>query len=89
MDSWLGNAPALAFVKDLSCWFVLNKKCEPFIWIDDERELAWFFASILELNVNEPTKLRVIKTDKRTTKTRSRRTQFERRSPGVALPIRP
>ena len=53
MDSGLSNAPALAFVKDVSCWLVVNKKCEPVMWIDEATELDWFFTSVLELGASE------------------------------------
>ena len=64
MDSGLSNAPALAFVKDVSCWLVVNKKCEPVMWIDEATELDWFFTSVLELGASEKPKLRVIKNSK-------------------------
>jgi hypothetical protein len=64
VDSWLNNASAMVFVKDLSSWLVVNKKCEPVIWIDQATELDWFFTSILELGCSEKPQLRVIKNSK-------------------------
>jgi hypothetical protein len=56
MDRRLNNAPALAYIKDLTLWIVVNNKCEPIMWTDDQAELAWF-SSILEYGANERRKL--------------------------------
>jgi hypothetical protein len=57
MDRWLNNAPALAFIKDLSTWLIINSRCEPILWSDDDKELAWLFACVLECGANNQTKL--------------------------------
>ena len=57
MDRWLNNAPALAFIKDLSTWLIINGRCEPILWSDDDKELAWLFACVLECGANNQTKL--------------------------------
>lgn len=56
MGDKLNNEAALVFVKDLSTWLVVNNKSEPTIWLGAE-ELAWFFASILELGTTDREKL--------------------------------
>ena len=89
MDRWLKNAPALVFVKDLSTWFVINNKCAPIMWIDGNAELAWVFAGILELNADEPIKLRVVnRQDDAVAQAPSRKTPRRERSRHVVLPIR-
>ena len=40
MDDWLNNAPALAFIKDVSAWLIINHKWDPIMWIADQAELA-------------------------------------------------
>ena len=60
MDHWLNNAPGLVFLKELSTWFIVNRNCEPVIWIDGESELAWYFACV-ECGANHRTQLRVVK----------------------------
>ena len=87
MDSWLSNAPALAFVKDLSSWLVVNKKCEPVIWIDEATELDWFFTSILELGCSEKPQLRVIKNSKPKA-VRQILSQRLKPEPRIVLPMR-
>jgi hypothetical protein len=57
MDRWLSNAPALAFIKDLSTWLVINNRCEPILWSDDDKELAWLFSCVLECGASNQTKL--------------------------------
>jgi hypothetical protein len=61
MDDWLNNAPALVFIKDLSAWLIINHMWDPIMWIADQAELAWFFASIFDVKANETKKLRVVK----------------------------
>jgi len=39
------SVPALVFVKDLSTWFIVNNKGKPIMWMNDRRELIWFFCS--------------------------------------------
>lgn len=89
MDQWLKNAPALVFVKDVSTWVVINTKCDPIMWIDDDAELAWFFARILDLNANEPTKLRVVNRQNAAVAQRPNvNTQRRERRPRTVLPVR-
>ena len=57
MDRWLNNAPALAFIKNLSTWLVINNRCEPILWSDDDKELAWLFDCVLESGATTQTKL--------------------------------
>jgi hypothetical protein len=56
MDRWLNNAPALTYIKDLSTWLIINNRCEPILWCDDDKELAWLFACILECGANNTTR---------------------------------
>jgi hypothetical protein len=90
-ESISNNAPALVFVKDLSTWLVVNNKSEPTIWLGDPKELAWFFASILELVANEQKKLVVEKAatkalDQNASRRMPRRSRVG--SPAVSLPMR-
>ena len=75
MDDPLNNAPALALVKDLSTWFIVNNRGEPILWIDGQKELTWFFARILECTANEQKRL-VVK--KASTKAQPKRPAEER-----------
>jgi hypothetical protein len=65
MDHWLNNAPGLIFSKELSTWFIMNRNCEPVIWIEGESELAWYFACV-QCGANDRTQLPVIKKFQRT-----------------------
>ena len=91
MDRWLNNAPALAFIKDLSTWLIINNRCEPILWSDDDKELAWLFACVLECGATNQTKL-VVKNARAKTLgqvTFTRRPSRDRtRGPAVVLPIR-
>ena len=87
MDSWLSDAPALAFIKDVSCWLVVNKKWEPVTWIDEATELDWFFTSILELRASEKPKLRMIKNSKPKA-VRQISPERQQQEPRIVLPMR-
>lgn len=41
MEIPLDTLPALACIKDLHFWVVLNKNSEPMSWTDDAVEIAW------------------------------------------------
>ena len=41
MDTFQDTVPALAYIKDLHTWVVLNKNSEPLSWTDDAVEIAW------------------------------------------------
>ena len=90
MDRWLNNAPALAFIKDLSTWLVINSRCEPILWSDDDKELSWLFACVFESGATTETKL-IVKNGRAknlgqvTVRTTSRNTIHR---PAVVLPIR-
>ena len=90
MDRWLNNAPALAFIKDISTWLIINNRCEPILWSDDDKELAWLFASVLECSAHNQTKLVVKKGGaKNLGKVAVRRTSpGSMQGPAVVLPIR-
>ena len=89
MDRWLNNAPALAFIKDLSTWLIINDRCEPILWSDDDKELAWLFACVLECGANNQTKLVVKNAGAKTVGQVSvRRTSRDSRGPAVVLPMR-
>ena len=90
MDRWLNNAPALAFIKDLSTWLIINNRCEPILWSDSDKELAWLFACVLECGGTNQTKL-VVKNVRAKTLgqvTVRRPSQDRTRGPAVVLPIR-
>ena len=90
MDRWLNNAPALAFIKDLSTWLVINSRCEPILWSDDDKELAWLFACVLECGASSQTKL-IVKNgrDKNLGEASVRRTsRAGMQHAAVVLPIR-
>jgi len=89
MDRWLNSAPALAFIKDLSTWLIINNRCEPILWSDDDKELAWLFACVLECGANNQTKLVVKNAGAKTVGQVSvRRTSRDSRGPAVVLPMR-
>jgi len=48
MDRLRNDAPALAYVKDVRTWVVVNNKCEPILWTEDAAELAWLLIWVLE-----------------------------------------
>jgi hypothetical protein len=41
------NEPALAYVKDLGAWIVLNNESEPISWTDEPAEIAWLSTWLL------------------------------------------
>jgi hypothetical protein len=41
METSLATLPALAYIKDLNTWVVLNKNSEPLSWTEDAVEIAW------------------------------------------------
>jgi len=89
MDRWLNNAPALAFIKDLSTWLIINDRCEPILWSDDDKELAWLFACVLECGANNQTKFVVKNAGAKTVgQVPVRRTSRDSRGPAVVLPMR-
>lgn len=53
----LNSGPALAFVKDLSTWFIVNNRGDPITWLADSGELAWFFTCVIDLGVKHRKKL--------------------------------
>ena len=48
MDQWLNDAPALAHVKDLSSWVVVNNNWNVIAWTDDIAEAEWLSLWLLE-----------------------------------------
>ena len=90
MDHWLRNAPALIYVKDLSTWLVVNHKCAPILWTQDNSEVAWYLAC-LECSGNERAKIRLVKNSRRKPSAQdpNRITpQREKRKPAVVIPLR-
>jgi hypothetical protein len=91
MDRWLNNAPALAFIKDLSTWLIINSRCEPILWSDDDKELAWLFACVLEGGASNQTKL-IVKNNraKNLGQLAVRKTsRGSIQAPAVVVPLRP
>ena len=43
----MSNEPALAYVKELGAWIVLNKKSELISWTDEPAEIAWLSTWLL------------------------------------------
>ena len=41
MEQWLNALPALAYVKYLHSWLVVNHNSEPISWTDDAVDVAW------------------------------------------------
>ena len=41
MEQWPNALPALAYVKYLHSWLVVNHNSEPISWTDDAVEVAW------------------------------------------------
>jgi hypothetical protein len=64
----MSNEPALAYVKELGAWIVLNNKSELISWTDEPAEIAWLSTWLLgrrpktktKPNVSDP-KPKVIK----------------------------
>ena len=48
MDQWLNDGPALAYVKELCTWVVVNNKGELISWTDDPAEIAWLSLWVLQ-----------------------------------------
>ena len=48
MDRWLNDGPALAYVKELCTWIVVNNKGELISWTDDPAEIAWLSLWVLQ-----------------------------------------
>ena len=48
MDRWLNDGPALAYVKELCTWIVVNNKGELISFINDPAELAWLLPWVLQ-----------------------------------------
>jgi hypothetical protein len=43
----MSNEPALAYVKELGAWIVLNNKSELISWTDEPAEIAWLSTWLL------------------------------------------
>ena len=43
----ISNEPALAYVKELGAWIVLNNKSELISWTDEPAEIAWLSSWLL------------------------------------------
>jgi hypothetical protein len=48
MDRWLNDGPALAYVKELCTWVVVNNKGELISCTDDPAEIAWLSLWVLQ-----------------------------------------
>ena len=48
MDRWLNGAPALAYVKELGIWVVLNNNGKIMVWTADAAEVDWLSLWLLE-----------------------------------------
>ena len=48
MDRWLNDGPALAYVKELCTWIVVNNKGELISCTDDPAEIAWLSLWVLQ-----------------------------------------
>ena len=48
MDQWLNDGPALAYVKELCTWIVVNDKGELISCTDDPAEIAWLSLWVLQ-----------------------------------------
>jgi hypothetical protein len=48
MDRWLNDGPALAYVKELCTWVVVNDKGELISCTDDPAEIAWLSLWVLQ-----------------------------------------
>ena len=87
MDRWLNDGPALAYVKELCTWIVVNDKGELISCTDDPAEIAWLSLWVLQYKssikeVNQGTDTRASKAVKRR-RVSSRRAK---RGPRTALP---
>ena len=56
---WIDNAPALAYVKELDAWIVVNNKSEMISWTDDPAEIDWFSTWVLAQGTDKKAKVRV------------------------------
>ncbi len=48
MDRWLNDGPALAYVKELCTWIVVNNKGELISCTNDPAEIAWLSLWVLQ-----------------------------------------
>ena len=55
----ISNEPALAYVKDLGAWIVLNNESEPISWTDEPAEIAWLSTWLLGRGPGTKTKTNV------------------------------
>ncbi len=89
MDRWLNDGPALAYVKELCTWIVVNDKGELISCTDDPAEIAWLSLWVLQYKssikeVNQGTDTRASKAvGRRRSRVSSRRAK---RPPRPALP---
>ena len=75
MEQWLNALPALAYVKYLHSWLVVNHNSEPISWTDDAVEVAWLaeWVSGKYSNAKSETKFVAANTAKRQRKLLSER----------------
>jgi hypothetical protein len=59
MDRWLNGAPALAYVKELGIWVVLNNNGKIMVWTADAAEVDWLSLWLLEYKKNAKPDLRI------------------------------
>ena len=88
MDRWLNNGPALAYVKELCTWIVVNNKGELISRTDDPAEIAWLSLWVLQYKssikeVNQGTDKFASGVGRRRRRVSSRRAK---RAPRPALP---
>jgi hypothetical protein len=55
-DQWITNAPALAYVRELDTWIIVNNKSEMISWTDDRREVDWLSMWVLEYGAKKKAK---------------------------------
>lgn len=66
MDQWRNDAPALAYVKDLCTWVIVNNNSQPISWTEDPVELASLLIWVLEYGgIEEKQRFRPTKSLKR------------------------
>jgi hypothetical protein len=54
VDDWVQDVAALAYVKEISAWLVVNKWAEPISWTDKPSEAAWLSQWLLSTGQKTP-----------------------------------
>jgi hypothetical protein len=83
---WIENAPALAYVKELDAWIVVNNNSEMISWTDDPAEIDWLSTWVLGHGADKKAKMRVSNPKPKVIKPICN--PQSNANPGVILPMR-